>query len=983
LRLLLSAILDRLLESNTAMGLFDRFRAQPRWKNASVAVRIAAVEDLPLDQQDTLVSIAREDQDPGVRIAALRKVIDPATLAAIGRADAETRVREEVESMLVDLATGAFEGTDQAESLAALAGLTEARHLVAVARGATTEAVARAALDRLHDDASRAAVARKATLPTIRLEALSRVAAEAEVASVALRSDYKDVATSAVERLSARDVLEQVAERARNKSAAKRARTLARAMEAEAESAAKARAEEIGAAGRAAAEKARTAEALCRRLEALASADSDEGEAIVAEIERDWAAVGEVDAARAARFAAAVAAAREAVTLHQAERVERARLRQEAAEAVAARRAICEQVDCAAGEEIPGRIEEARAAWAGLVAPLDAVEQRRWAARFEQGCRAALDRYEAFRRRAEDRQKAIQLCEAAERLAATGAFPQARADAQALRRAWQDLRSAWLDDEEITARFGAADAKLRDREAVSREERARLLAENQARLQALCASLEALAATEGLSLKQAERAVREARAAIDESAPLATRQDRDAIDARLRAVLSTLAPRVQELRDMDEWEKWANAGVQEELCQQAEQLAQVEDLAAVARQLRELQTRWKNVASAPRGQSQALWARFKAASDAARARCDVYFAQLSEGQAANAARKEALCQQAEALAASSDWIKTAEAIKALQAEWKTVGPAARAQEKALWDRFHTACDGFFTRRRDDLQQRKQEWAGNLARKEALCERAEAIARTTEWQAGIDEIKRLQAEWKAVGPVRKARADEVWKRFRAACDSFFEAYQQRHHAAASSAMAEAEQMCAQVEALLPAPDAPAGEAPEGIAQTVAESRRRIGDKLTGLPRDRALVLSDRFQHALFRLMETWPASFAGTDLDPSANASRMEALCAQIESLLDAGEEPDAAQAGSVEEPPASLLARQLREALATNTIAGRPDETAKLKAMAEQVRAAQAAWKKIGPVPEAALRALAARFQRACSRVNEKIDQSRRGPAAR
>jgi hypothetical protein len=961
------------------MGLLDRFRAQPRWKNGNPAIRIAAVEELPLDRQDTLVSIAREDRDAGVRIAALKKVIDPGLLAAIGKADADARVREEVDALLVDVASGVFEGTDQAESLAALSSLTETRQLVAVARSAAHEAVARAALDRLHDDTALAAVARKAALPPVRLEALSRVGGAAEIASVALRSDFKDVAVAAVDRLSARDVLEDVADRAKNKTAAKRARTLARAFAVEAEAAAKAQARVVDAAAESAKERARAAATLCRRLEALAASDSDEGEALLAEIERGWQAVGEVDAALAARFSAARSAAREAISRHHAERAERARLRQVSAEAVAARRELCEQVDASAGDEIPGRTEEAKSAWAALPVLSDAAEARRWTLRFEQACRAALDRHDTLARRRAAGDKAQRVCEAVERLADSGVFPEARSEAQALRREWQEVRTLGLDDEAATARFAAADARLREREAVSREEHARLLGANLARLQALCVELEAVAATEGLSLKQGERAVHEARAAIDEAAPLPSRQDREAVDNRLKTVLSTLFPRMQELRDMDDWQKWANAGVQEDLCRRIEQLMQVEDLAVAARQLRELQARWKQVASAPKGQSQALWTRFKTASDAVRARCDVYFVKVAEDQASNAAGKEALCQQAEALSASTDWIKTAEAIKALQAEWKSVGPAFRQQEKALWERFHAACDSFFTRRREDLQQRKQEWAGNLALKEAICERAEAIAGTTEWVTGAEEIKRLQAEWKTIGPVRKTRADEIWKRFRAACDAFFEAYQQRHHAAASTAISEAEQMCAQVEALLPAPDAVAPAALDGTGKTVVEVRRRLAEKLTGLPRDRALVLSDRFQHALSRIIETWPASFVGTDLDPAANASRMEALCVQVESLLSAGQDAASASAPSDDESPAAQLARQLREALATNTIAGRPDDTAKWKAASEQVRAAQAAWKKIGPVQEAASRTLTTRFQRACTRVGEKIDQSRRG----
>jgi hypothetical protein len=110
---------------------------------------------------------------------------------------------------------------------------------------------------------------------------------------------------------------------------------------------------------------------------------------------------------------------------------------------------------------------------------------------------------------------------------------------------------------------------------------------------------------------------------------------------------------------------------------------------------------------------------------------------------------------------------------------------------------------------------------------------------------------------------------------------------------------------------------------------------------------------------------------------------MEDLCDQMERVLSSDQEPGAAPEATDDESPASQLARQLREALATNTIAGRQDETAKWKAVAEQVRAAQAAWKRIGPVPDSVSRTLNARFQRACARVTEKMDKSRRGLATR
>ena len=256
---------------------------------------------------------------------------------------------------------------------------------------------------------------------------------------------------------------------------------------------------------------------------------------------------------------------------------------------------------------------------------------------------------------------------------------------------------------------------------------------------------------------------------------------------------------------MDEWQRWANAGVQEELCQRVEKLMEVDDLALAAKQLREAQAQWKQVAIAPREQSQALWNRFKAASDAVRAQ----LRRVLRTGGDRAGRQPGA--QGGALPAGRGAVELVRLDQDRRGHQGAAGrvedasaPAPRAQEKALWDRFHAACDGFFTRRREDLQQRKEEWAANLAKKEALCAQAEAIAETTDWQKGVEEIKRLQAEWKTIGPVRKTRADAVWQRFRAACDRFFERYQQRDQlAAVGESSADAEAVLQEFESLVPA------------------------------------------------------------------------------------------------------------------------------------------------------------------------------------
>src|SRR4029434_8791037 len=211
-----------------------------------------------------------------------------------------------------------------------------------------------------------------------------------------------------------------------------------------------------------------------------------------------------------------------------------------------------------------------------------------------------------------------------------------------------------------------------------------------------------------------------------------------------------------ELRAIEDWQRWANVGIQEALCEKMEGLTAVDDPEEIARRVRDLQQQWRQAADVPRAQGEALWRRFKTAHDDVWSRCEAHFAAQGEARAQTRARKIALCERVEALADSTSWIQTAEAIKQLQGEWKTIGPVSRGQEKAIWERFRAACDRFFTRRHADLAERKTMWAENLAKKEALCVKVEALRDSTDWDNAAAEIKRLQAEWKTIGPVETAR-----------------------------------------------------------------------------------------------------------------------------------------------------------------------------------------------------------------------------------
>ena len=531
----------------------------------------------------------------------------------------------------------------------------------------------------------------------------------------------------------------------------------------------------------------------------------------------------------------------------------------------------------------------------------------------------------------------------------------------------EDVAARVAAEAEKEAAKAAADeeaARAAERRRAAEEAQARTRREGLNRMNQLVVRVEALVPKEDLSLKAADRALRDVRAALADVPPLPSRQDFDSITERLKAVQNALAPRVRDLREVSEWQRWANVGIQEQLCEKMDALRTETDPEVIAHRIHELQQQWRLAADVPRPQGETLWKRFKTVHDELWARCEAHFASQAEARVVNLTKKVTLCERAEALAGSSNWVQTAEEIKSLQAEWKAIGPVSRGQEKAIWERFRAACDQFFTRRQDDLAKRKVMWTENFAKKEALCVKVEALAESTEWEQTSAEIRRLQLEWKAIGPVKKSRSDAIWQRFRAACDKFFARFATRHDIARAERVAAREAICVELEALS---GAEALEMPADLAATVRNLRNRWQQEIAarGVDRDQAMALDRRYADACRGVIARWPAAFAGTDLDPEANRKRMEAIVKRMEDLAVSLNGP----ADQADVSPTVKLANMLKEALAANTIGGKVDPESRRRAAQEEVRQAQASLSRVGPVPDETRRELTDRFQRAVKQI--------------
>ncbi len=843
------------------MTLLDRFRTQTRHKHPDPAVRLAYVGEIPLDDREMIAVIAREDEDPRVRRAAVAKLMDAAALGAIARDDADEGVRSAAGAMLRDLALEAFEGTSESESLDAVDAIADPRLLAQIAKSSSREIVALRALLRTGDVHSLGSIARHASIEAVRRAAVDRLrerAEHTEIVAVAMNSEFKDTALAAVDLIEDPAELEQIATRGRNKASSKRAR------------------------------------AILREAEERAA--------------REGAAAADVDAAALATASAALA------------------------EPVTSIPTPPQTLDVASGE-----ID---------LAPLA-----------EPASESTEEDPEAEARRLHEEEAERQRAEDADRRRQELAAQRAR------------------DVEEHEKQ----EAERRTRLAEARDADQRARREALARVHNLLGRVEPFIAKPDLTLKAADRALRDVRTALNAIPPLPTKQDFEDVARRLRAAQDALTPKVLELRDADDWQRWANVSIQEQLIGKMEALRSQDDAEAIAREVRSLQEQWKKVADVPRAQADALWRRFKTAHDEVWTKCEAHFAAEAQARAENLTRKVALCEKAEALADSTNWIQTAESIKQLQAEWKSIGPVSRGREKTIWDRFRTACDRFFTRRHEDLAQRKKVWAENLAKKDALCARAEAIAESSDWEPSAAEIRRLQNEWKTVGPVKKSRSDAIWQRFRAACDKFFTRYAQRHDIARAERVSAREAICDEMAALAPS-EADVVEAPSDLIAKVRGLRGRWQQEIAarGVDPERAQALDRRFADAFAAVLARWPAAFAGTDLDPDANRKRMDSLVQRMEELAASIAGPAGVQsADDASMSPTVRLAAMLKEALAANTIGGRADEDSRMRAAVEEVRQAQSNWSRIGPVPEESRRGLADRFQKACRRITERATQAR------
>lgn len=230
-----------------------------------------------------------------------------------------------------------------------------------------------------------------------------------------------------------------------------------------------------------------------------------------------------------------------------------------------------------------------------------------------------------------------------------------------------------------------------------------------------------------------------------------------------------------ELKELD---RKKNLESKLELCAKAEALQDVEDLKEAIRQLNDLHEEFKHIGPVPREEQEGLWTRFKAASDAVYLRRKDFYEDQKEVFKQNLEVKEQLIQKLGSLQdfkaeRIKEWNAKTKEVLDIQKEWESIGPVPKENGKEINKTFWGYFKKFFHNKNLFFKELDELRSVNKEKAEALIAEAEAQMNSTDWHNSSNVLIKLQEEWKQLGPTPEKHRNELYRRFKAACDTFFD------------------------------------------------------------------------------------------------------------------------------------------------------------------------------------------------------------------
>ncbi len=838
------------------MGFFTSW-FRPKLKHPDAAVRLQAVNDLGEGRDAVLAEVARTDTDARVRLAAANKIGIPAELRPLLKA-ADANVQRIARERLSACADRELRVKTLSECADLLEIVADAKSLAELSLHATDAAVRSAAFDRL---------------------VAAKEPSDGLLAMVAVQDAGGTVGRAAVGKIDRRGTLKDVARKAKHaevrRAAEARLGELERNQEGPStESRRRARRSEI--------------QALTERAIRLAvCTDWQRGDAELAELDAAVATLATTYADLPGDETAAPLEARIAKALADY-RLRRDQAHEAVAAARAARRAlIAEATGLAAADadaiaSLRRRWQEAPAAGeadrAGLEAefsaqldrlappPVPVSEQP-----IDPAIQADLDAINA----------------AADAVLASTDHRDSRYQFQVLHKRWSKAAQDLPPQHPLRLHFLEVYNRFKNRGKEAREQRQVATRERLEALEKITVEAEIVvkAPAEGdEALRARANRLKELQAAWRSIGPV--RPDLlQALKARFQKACDQGFEPIKALNEAEDWERFANLAKAGEVIAAAEALDAVTELPAVLKELKRIQGAWKQVGPLPRAKAQAEWLRFKAVCDRQYDRLKPWFAEQDAARAANLERKLALLSEAETLAQRGPIglagsvadlqakRAAADRFKAIQEEWKSIGPIPRERDDEVWKRFRAVGDHFYGKLREERAHFNAGLEENLKAKLALCSEAEqfakdaATAKANGLLTDADVLRRirdLQEKFKTIGYVPKQEIDAVATRWRAACDALYATVKGHTEKRAAEEKANLEKklaLIAEVEQLA------ANENARWFKEDVREMQKKWKD-IGFVPREQADDLDRRFRAGCDRILKDRTAAASAAPISTS-------------------------------------------------------------------------------------------------------------------
>ncbi len=257
------------------------------------------------------------------------------------------------------------------------------------------------------------------------------------------------------------------------------------------------------------------------------------------------------------------------------------------------------------------------------------------------------------------------------------------------------------------------------------------------------------------------------------------RDDMDRINEAYRDAIDGFFEVRQGFRKIEDKQREVNAEKKEEIFKQLEDFREYQGESPKAwnettKQVRKLQEAWKEIGPGPSKINGDLWSRYKEVCNAFYGNKSAFFKGLDEQREENLKIKTDLAEKAEGISRRTDWEQAAKALKALQREWKSIGPVPEKHSKKLWERFRSACDVFFEARREHYSELHAQEKENLAYRRTLIDEVKKLQEAENMNPGeiVNSIKEIQARWKESGRVPYKEKEKIWKEFRREIDTIF-------------------------------------------------------------------------------------------------------------------------------------------------------------------------------------------------------------------